>query len=250
MPGVIRRYRGLFDGHPLLGFGGRDKIASGALLATALTTGGVSEQQTVTITGTPTGGTFTLTFDGATTAPIAFNATAANVVTALTALANIGTGGVTATGGALPGTPVVVTFAGPNAKQNVAQMTANAAALTGGTTPAVTVTTNVAGSAIDSGILVAKRGLILMKGGVGNSKMIPWDGVSSTTVMGVMARTVEGLDITTVSDTDVPYYEGPGCTFNAIVLAAVQPAIYTAGGITNFATWAQANGNRVKTPAS
>ena len=33
-----------------------------------------SEVQTVTITGTPTGGTFTLTFDGETTAAIAYNA--------------------------------------------------------------------------------------------------------------------------------------------------------------------------------
>src|SRR5580693_4919695 len=76
----------------------------------------VSDQQTVTITGTPTGGTFTLTYTAPsgqtyTTAAINYNASAANVVTALTALSVIGTGGVTATGGTLPGTPVVVTFA-------------------------------------------------------------------------------------------------------------------------------------------
>src|SRR5437762_2902489 len=72
----------------------------------------VNAQQTITITGTPTGGTFTLTFNGATTAAIAYNASAANVQSALTALSSVGTGNLTASGGALPGTPVVVTFTG------------------------------------------------------------------------------------------------------------------------------------------
>jgi hypothetical protein len=46
----------------------------------------VNEVQRITITGTPTGGTFTLTFQGNTTAPIAYNASAATVVAALEAL--------------------------------------------------------------------------------------------------------------------------------------------------------------------
>lgn len=108
------------------------------------TYGGTNEAQTVTITGTPTGGTFTLTFAGQTTAPIAYNAAAAAVVSALEALPNIATGEVTATGGALPGTPVVVTFGGTYAGINVPQMTATGA-LTGGTTPAVAVTTTTPG---------------------------------------------------------------------------------------------------------
>lgn len=109
------------------------------------TYGGANERQTVTITGTPTGGTFTLTFQGNTTAGIAFNGAAAAVVAALEALPNIDAGEVTATGGALPGTAVVVTFGGQYAGVNVAQMTASAAGLTGGTSPAVTVTTTAAG---------------------------------------------------------------------------------------------------------
>lgn len=109
-----------------------------------------SEQQTVTITGTPTGGTFTLTYDSQTTAAIAYNATAAAVKSALEALSNIGTGDITATGGALPGTAVVVTFGGSLSGTNVTQMTATGS-LTGGTTPAVAVTTTSAGgtSALD-----------------------------------------------------------------------------------------------------
>ncbi|MGW1998152.1 hypothetical protein [Embleya sp. NPDC001921] len=104
-----------------------------------------SEVQTVTITGTPTGGTFTLTYDSQTTAGIPYNATAAQVKTALVALSNIGTSDVTTTGGALPGTPIVVTFGGALSGTNVTQMTASSAGLTGGTTPTVTVTTTTGG---------------------------------------------------------------------------------------------------------
>lgn len=106
-----------------------------------------NEAQTITITGTPTGGTFTLTFtdeDGTTytTGTIAYDATAATVLTAIRALAAIENDDVSATGGALPGTPVVVTFAGKYTGKDVALMTANGASLTGGTAPAVAVTTS------------------------------------------------------------------------------------------------------------
>ena len=47
---------------------------------------GANEVQTISITGSPTGGTFTLSFAGQTTAPIAYNASAATVVAALQAL--------------------------------------------------------------------------------------------------------------------------------------------------------------------
>lgn len=107
--------------------------------------GGVHEVQTVTITGSPTGGTFTLTYSGQTTAAIAYNATAAAVQAALVALSNIDTGDVAVTGGPGPGTPYVVTFGGNLADQDVAQMTATGS-FTGGTTPAVAVTTTTAGA--------------------------------------------------------------------------------------------------------
>lgn len=103
------------------------------------------EVQTVTITGTPTGGDFTLTYSGQTTGPIAYNANAAAVQTALEALSNIAPGDVTVGGGPGPGTPYTVTFNG--ALGNVAQMTASGAGLTGGTAPAVAVTTTTPGVA-------------------------------------------------------------------------------------------------------
>lgn len=106
-----------------------------------------SEQQTVTITGTPTGGTFTLTFAGDTTTGIAYNANSAAVQAALEALDSVGAGNVTVTGGPGPSTPWVVTFQGDLAGVNVPAMTGSAAGLTGGTTPAVNVTTGTQGGA-------------------------------------------------------------------------------------------------------
>lgn len=100
---------------------------------------GVNAYQSVTITGTPAGGTFTLTFDGATTAGIAYNASAATVKAALEALSTIGTGNVSAAGGALPGTPVVVNFQNALGYRSMHTMTANGAGLSGGTAPAVAI---------------------------------------------------------------------------------------------------------------
>jgi len=91
-----------------------------------------SEVQSLVATGA-TSGTFTLTANGQTTATIAYNATAAAVVTALTALSSIGAGGVTATGGPLPTTPVVITFAGNNANKSQSILTPNNTLLVGGT---------------------------------------------------------------------------------------------------------------------
>jgi predicted RNA-binding protein with TRAM domain len=104
-----------------------------------------NEGQTVTITGTPTGGTYTLTLDGETTAAIAYNATAATITTALEGLSNVRVGTVVVTGGPGPGTPWVVTFSGSQYQgTDVPQMSATSS-LTGGTSPAVAVTTTTAG---------------------------------------------------------------------------------------------------------
>lgn len=62
------------------------------------------------ISGTASG-SFTLSFDGATTTSLATNAAAATIQAALEALPNIGAGGVACAGGALP-TAVTVTFSG------------------------------------------------------------------------------------------------------------------------------------------
>jgi hypothetical protein len=94
--------------------------------------------QTVTITGGPTGGTFTLTFGGQTTAGIAYNASAATVQAALQALSSIGANKCIVTGGPGPTTAWTVEFTGALGFSTQATMTASAAGLTGGS-PAVNV---------------------------------------------------------------------------------------------------------------
>jgi hypothetical protein len=80
---------------------------------------GANAVETITATGTPTAGNFTLTVNGQTTANIPYNAAATAVQSALTALSGIGAGQVTCTGGPLPGAPVVCTFGGTMAKTAV-----------------------------------------------------------------------------------------------------------------------------------
>lgn len=104
---------------------------------------GTDEIQTVTVTGAPTGGSFTLTFSGQTTAAIAYNATAATVQAALEALSNINPGDVAVTGAA--GGVWSVTFTGQYADVNVPAMT-HTDSLTGGTSPAVAVATGTSGA--------------------------------------------------------------------------------------------------------
>jgi hypothetical protein len=118
--------------------------------------GGTNEVQTVTITGTPAGGDFTLTFQGQETAAIAYNATAATVEDRLEALSTIGQGNVRVTGGPGPGTPYVVTFINDLAANDQPLAVDDDSGLTGGTTPAVTVTQTTAGSEVgfDPRILV------------------------------------------------------------------------------------------------
>jgi hypothetical protein len=111
------------------------------------------EVQTVTIGNAPTGGTFTLTFSGQTTAAIAYNATAAAVQSALEALSNIGVAEALVTGNA--GGPYTVRFAGTLADSDQPLMTASAANLTGGTAAAV-ITTLTDGQAGTSEIQTVK----------------------------------------------------------------------------------------------
>lgn len=91
-----------------------------------------NEVQSLTAQGTVSGGTFTLTYDGQTTTAIAWNASAATIKAALDALSNLAPADTSLTGGALPGTPVVVTFQGALAGANVSQLAVDNALITGG----------------------------------------------------------------------------------------------------------------------
>ncbi|TFD58019.1 hypothetical protein E3T43_07150 [Cryobacterium sp. Hh7] len=110
------------DGNPQLEFKRAIKVTFGA---------GVAAEKAVytsTVTGSPTGGTYTLTADGETTEPIAYNATNAVVAAALNALDGIS--GVTVSGTSTK----TITL-----PERVV-LTGSGTGLTGGTTPGVTVT--------------------------------------------------------------------------------------------------------------
>ena len=122
------------------------QLASGMGTATSQAAGSATnEVQTLTETGSPTGGTFTITFNGQTTAAIAFDATAAAIQSALEALSNVSSGDITAGGGDLDSTPVTLTFAGNYAATDVDLVVIDDALLTGGTSPAVTPTETTPG---------------------------------------------------------------------------------------------------------
>jgi len=98
----------------------------------------VDNNQTATITGTPTGGTFTLTYKGQTTSGIAYNAAASAVQTALIALSTIGAGNVTVSGSV--GGPYTISFNAGTLALDTTALTASGAALTGGSSPTITIT--------------------------------------------------------------------------------------------------------------
>lgn len=104
---------------------------------------GVNAVYTVTI-GAATGGTFTLTVGGQTTAGIAYNATAIAVENALEALSTVGQGNVTVSGNA--GGPYTVTFVSALGAQPVA-LTGSGTGLTGGAFAVTSTTTGVAAAA-------------------------------------------------------------------------------------------------------
>ena len=127
---------------------------------------GTNEVQTLTIGGTPTGGTFRLAFEGATTGAITWSSTnatlLANINAALDALRTLGTAWVVATAGTLTagiGT-VLLTFSGGDvAKKAVPLISVAQNALTG-TTPTLAITETTAG--VDATVRNAAPGAVLI----------------------------------------------------------------------------------------
>ena len=114
-----------------------------------------NETQTVRTAGA-SGGTFTLTFQGQTTAPIAYNATFAQVQAALEELEAIGAGDVLASGGPVNTSNVSVGFRGAFSERNVAQISADGSGLTG-TAAGVQTATSTEGGLYQPPWLDARR---------------------------------------------------------------------------------------------
>jgi type 1 glutamine amidotransferase/PKD repeat protein len=108
-----------------------------------------NESQTVAVSGA-TGGTFTLTFDGQTTGPIAFPIVNSDLENALEALSNVDDVAVTGT------TTRTVNFRGSLSETNLSQMTADASGLTG-TTPTITTATTQQGGWYNGPFVDARR---------------------------------------------------------------------------------------------
>lgn len=92
--------------------------------------GGMIENDYTVTLGSPSAGTFTLTFNGVTTSGIAYNAWASTVQTAVTGLSSVGAGNATVSGST--GGPYTVRFTGALANTSNA-LTGSGTGLTGGT---------------------------------------------------------------------------------------------------------------------
>lgn len=148
--------------------------------------------QVATINGTPTGGTFTITIGGVDTAPLAYNAAAATVQTAVQATA--AGAGATVSGSA--GGPYTITF--PQASGPVS---VNQKALTGGTS-ATSQATVAQSPVLDSGLRAIG----------GDWSQAAWG---------------QGMDITIRQSTDASYSPDGGTTWisafqNNLVLLLVE----------------------------
>lgn len=113
-----------------------------------------NEVQRILITGEPTGGSFTITWNAQTTAAIAYDADSDTVYARLVGLSNIEPEDVTVSGGPFPNTPMYVVFGGQYARTDVALMTTTDS-FTGGSTPASAVREEVKGGSHEEYIAVA-----------------------------------------------------------------------------------------------
>ena len=121
-------------------------LLNGALgLKYVKTPGGTNHVTLYTMTGAPTGGTFTLTYSAQTTGALPYNASAGQIQAALEALSNIGEGEVDVSGGLDSGTTFTVTWYGTLA--GVVTNPTVTPSLTGGTSPALTPTSSTTGAA-------------------------------------------------------------------------------------------------------
>lgn len=163
-------------------------VSLSSIVSVATTTnggGGFSEIQTVTSTGNA--GSYSLSFNGASTAPLAANATAAQVRNALNALPTIlGVGGsvtVTSVPFGATGTKYTITFGGSLANTDVPQIVAGTFTITigGQTTAALPI------EATAAQVQTAVQALSTV--GAGNATVTQSGTVFSITFVGALANT-------------------------------------------------------------
>lgn len=180
---------------------------------------GVNEQQTVTVTAA-TGGTFTVTFEGQTTAALPFNASAATVQTALVALSNIGDADVLVTAGPLGTASVTVEFVRALGDSNRTQMTTTSS-LTG------------AGAAVSTA--TAREGLVAVTNAERTVSVVPVaaDGtpVSTSVAAELKARLQADREVNFVVNVLSPMYTALTVTFTGQAQPGADAAVVLAAAI-------------------
>lgn len=173
-----------------------------------------NEIQTLTITGTPTAGTFTILSPMGneatnTTTAIPYAVTAQDIEIRLQALPTIGRGNVRVTGGPLPDLPVEITFTGALAHRDVPKLQIAASTLTGSPTPTITLTETRNGvSSIDEVVDIGPRdkrylqealsrikpvtAIVTYKGGQTLRTTQAWSSVQASSVLFEVVRYVTG----------------------------------------------------------
>ena len=149
---------------------------------------GVNEVQTITIGGTPTGGTYYLEFNGSRTTDLAHDANIATIQAALLRLSSIGkddsgNNNILVGAGDLPGTPVTVTFQNDLGERRVPLMTSFSSELTSAATNEVqTLTQGATGGTFNLKVIV--------DGQVETTAPIAWNAAASA-----VETAIEGLSI-------------------------------------------------------
>lgn len=155
-----------------------------------------NEVQTVTVTGSPAGGNFTLTFGAQTTSNIAYNASASAVQSALRALSSINGANVVVTGA--NGGPWTVEFVSSLGFASQSLITKDASGLTGGTSPNIAIARTQGGAswttqAATTYVLQCVGGKVIFKAAflgtsvgcrIHSGKYLPYSAVANITKYG------------------------------------------------------------------
>ncbi len=245
----------------LTAFDTNGNIATGYTGTAHFTTtdsGSVDAVQTITFTGSPTNGSFTLIFAGHTTGAISYTTTstalASNIQSALNALTGIIGSGNSAVS-ASSATNVTVTFQGSLAGEAQPTMAAATNSLTGGTNPALAVATTQAGGSVvvpaNYTFTAADQGVHVFTGGVTlittSTETVTATDVSNGSITGSVALSV----ITATHFTVVASTSATAGTAFTVTVTALNASGGTATGYTGTVHFATSDsGGAVSLPAN
>ncbi len=140
----------------------------------------------LTITGTGTGGTFTLSYGGQTTSGIAYNASASTVQSALQGLSSVGSGNMTVSGN--NGGPYTITLAGTlaNLAGGILGLTVDGTNLTS-TGPVISANT---GNTVVVNFAGVTGGTFTLTGSGNTTSAIAWNATAPTVQAAILAANI------------------------------------------------------------